>query len=622
MLIHRTYERGRWADAALLGVVVSCQMLAGFMQGFIYTLYGAFGYLIFQAAVRRLWKEGGLRPLARPVGLILAGLVVAPLLLTAFQWIPTFQLSGLSARPPGGLEREAILIGGSMPPRVFFSTIANPNSFKWANYSLYPGILALLLAAFAYARRRRRRELVFFSMLAIFSALLAFGENTPLFKFYMFFPTSDWFRLPHRLLILTAFSVATLAGLGCGHLIEDVLPAPNLSPKTSGRLAIFIALCGAFILALPQAGGVYVFVLLLCVLLGIRVRSPLTVGVLAILLIGLDLNLHATSPPATFPWITRDVFPDLKEEKQFLREHVGLDRAHIFRRKRDWKNFMLNGNFGMIEGIRETSGYESLASQRYAEFCAFLETGGEPSLVKPFVDWWEWSSDSRYPRMVNLLGARYIVDDKGRNLYPESVPPRKMPKGFDRKKVFLGTLDIYENPGALPRAFYTAKVEIIREKRAVLERLAQKSFDYRKTIILEREPKLITAPSEASAEGAPAKVVVKPQGESGIDIVADVPAAGFIFLNDILMPGWRASVDGEDTEIYRADYLFMAIPIPAGKHSIELRYRPAGFRAGVWISSLSVAVMALLLAFDLAHRRTRRMTPWMKAEKEPGEEES
>jgi hypothetical protein len=273
----------------------------------------------------------------------------------------------------------------------------------------------------------------------------------------------------------------------------------------------------------------------------------------------------------------------------------------------------------MIEGIRETSGYESLASQRYAEFCAFLETGGEPSLVKPFVGWREWSSDSRYPHMLNLLGARYIVDDKGRDLYPESVPPRKMPKGFDRKKVFSGTLDIYENSGALPRAFYTAKVEIIREKRAVLERLAEKSFDYRKTIILEREPGPVAGPSEASAEGAPTKVVVKPQGESGIDIVADVPAAGFIFLNDILMPGWRASVDGEDTEIYRADYLFMAIPIPAGKHSIELRYRPAGFRVGVWISSLSVAVMALLLAFDLAHRRTRRMAPWMRAEKEPGE---
>ncbi len=77
-------------------------------------------------------------------------------------------------------------------------------------------------------------------------------------------------------------------------------------------------------------------------------------------------------------------------------------------------------------------------------------------------------------------------------------------------------------------------------------------------------------------------------------------------------------VDGKDTEIYRADYLFMAIPIPAGKHSIELRYRPAGFRVGVWISSLSVVVMALLLAFDLAHRRTRRMSPWMKAEKKPG----
>jgi hypothetical protein len=154
-------------------------------------------------------------------------------------------------------------------------------------------------------------------------------------------------------------------------------------------------------------------------------------------------------------------------------------------------------------------------------------------------------------------------------------------------------------------------VEVIKEKRAVLKRLGDPSLDYRKTIILEEEPE----PS-AGRTGAPvsnrasADVVVKPRGEGRIDIVADVPAPGFIFLNDILVPGWRAKVDGVDAKIYRADYLFMAIPVDAGKHMIEVRYRPSGVRMGMWITLLSVALLLLSLAFDMARRRTAEMAPW------------
>jgi len=621
LLLRRTFTGERWIDAALLGIAVGCQLLAGYMQGFVYTLYGVFGYLIFLILAERPRNRDDPRRLARPVALALCGLVLLPALLTAFQWIPTFQLSRLSARPPGGLTREAILIGGSLHPRTFLAVLANPGSHDWANYALYPGVLTLLLALFAFAKRGRKRELAFFSALAAIAALVAFGSNTPVFSLYSLLPTGDWFRLPNRLLILTAFSIATMAGIGCNHLIKDVLAASDFPSRIPGRYALFIALCGAFILVLPKAGGAYVFVLLACSLLAFRTKSASIAGILAVLLVGLDLMLYVSNP-ITFPWITRDVFPELKEEKQFLREHVGPDRVHIFRRKHSWKNFMLNANFGMIEGIRETSGYESLSLQRYAEFCAYLETGGEPSYEIPFVGWRRWSSDNKYPRMLNLLGARYIIDDVGRDLYPEDAPPRKMPKAFKRKKAFSGTLDIYENPDALPRAFYTRKIEVIKEKRDVLKKLADRSFDYRKTIILEEKPQPSFVSSGASAKGISAEIVIKPQGEDKIDLVVNVPEAGFIFLNDIFVPGWRASVDGAETKIYRADYLFMAVPVPGGKHLIEVQYRPAGFRVSAWISSLSAAIVALLLAFDFARGRTKNMAPWENAENAPETKES
>jgi hypothetical protein len=609
LLVHRTFRKQGLAEIALLGAAVSCQFLTGYMQGLVYTMYGVFAYLLFLTLAKMAKSDGGFSHLLRPLGMTLMGLVAVPALLTAFQWIPTYQLSKLSARPPGGLAREAILLGNTLDPRKFFEVLSDPGSYSWANYTIYPGMLALLFAAFAYARKERRSETVFFSALGLLMALLALGSHFPLFDLYRYIPTGDWFRLPVRLLALTAFAIATLAGIGCSCLLEKVVEDSNAKSGGNGVFAIFIALAALLILVLPKTGGIYILVFLIGTLLGMRSKSASIVGVLAILLLALDLMLYVSNP-ATFPWITRDVFPDLKEEKEFLREHVGLDRVHIFRRKHNWTNFLLNANFGMIEGIRETSGYESLSLQRYAEFCAFLETGGEPSYLIPFVGWRRWDSGNAHSRMLNLLGARYIIEDVGRDLYEEQKPPKKMPSGFKLKKVFSGTLNIYENPAALPRAFFSNKVEVMGERRDMLERLADRAFDYRKTILLEDEPEPAHVPDEASDKSVAPEVIVEPEGEAKIDIIATVPAAGFVFLNDVHMPGWRARVDGTETKIYRANYLFMAIPVDAGKHSIEVEYRPIGFRAGVWISAISALLLVLGFALEIARTRTKKLAPW------------
>jgi hypothetical protein len=344
-------------------------------------------------------------------------------------------------------------------------------------------------------------------------------------------------------------------------------------------------------------------------LVSIWARSGITVSLLAILLIGTDLTLHIKDP-VTYPWIHEEVFPELAKEKEFLRENIGLDRVHILRRKHSWKNFMLNPNFGMIERLRETSGYESLSLQRYAEFCAYLEDEKDPSYLVPFVGWRRFGADNKHPKMLNLLGARYIIDDAGRDLYPEDIPPRDMPKGFRLKKVFSDQLTIYENPDALPRAFFTRDIEIIREKRTVLERLADPSFKYKTSIILEEEPRPLPSTAEAADRKEAPTVHVEPQDEEGIDITVDTPEAGYIFLNDIFFPGWRAYIGESRVKIYRADYLFMAVPVDAGTFTIEMRYAPLGFWAGKWISFFWAILLSLLLAFDIARNRARSMAPW------------
>jgi len=68
----------------------------------------------------------------------------------------------------------------------------------------------------------------------------------------------------------------------------------------------------------------------------------------------------------------------------------------------------------------------------------------------------------------------------------------------------------------------------------------------------------------------------------------------WLFLSDVDYPGWRAWVDGSETRIHRADYIFRAVFLPKGDHSIRFRYRPISFRTGLWVSVGSLFAACIL----------------------------
>jgi hypothetical protein len=82
------------------------------------------------------------------------------------------------------------------------------------------------------------------------------------------------------------------------------------------------------------------------------------------------------------------------------------------------------------------------------------------------------------------------------------------------------------------------------------------------------------------------------------DVVASVDAASrsLAVLNDTDYPGWKATVDGRAVPIVRANALFRGVEVPPGRHTIEFRYRPLSFVAGL---TLSVAGLTIALALSL-----------------------
>jgi hypothetical protein len=69
---------------------------------------------------------------------------------------------------------------------------------------------------------------------------------------------------------------------------------------------------------------------------------------------------------------------------------------------------------------------------------------------------------------------------------------------------------------------------------------------------------------------------------------------GWLLVDESWYPGWGASVDGIPTAVLRANYLFMAIYVPAGGHEIRLQYRSAPFTIGAILSILVVGFLSIL----------------------------
>jgi uncharacterized membrane protein YfhO len=68
--------------------------------------------------------------------------------------------------------------------------------------------------------------------------------------------------------------------------------------------------------------------------------------------------------------------------------------------------------------------------------------------------------------------------------------------------------------------------------------------------------------------------------------------------------GWTAYVDGEETQLQRANYMYMALSLGSGTHTIQLRYEIPGVKGALILMGVSTVVF-LLLCYYTARRRRR-----------------
>jgi hypothetical protein len=132
----------------------------------------------------------------------------------------------------------------------------------------------------------------------------------------------------------------------------------------------------------------------------------------------------------------------------------------------------------------------------------------------------------------------------------------------------------------LPRAFVVHRAEVVSDVGRAVDRLRHPDFDPAQTVILSDGESLMGQGS------ATARIVHYGPEDIVIHVVTDSPA--YLVLTDAHYPGWKASVDGQPTEVFRADVLFRAIRLEPGTHQVSLHYRPATVRWGGWVSAITL----------------------------------
>ncbi|NNE42901.1 MAG: YfhO family protein [Gemmatimonadetes bacterium] len=192
--------------------------------------------------------------------------------------------------------------------------------------------------------------------------------------------------------------------------------------------------------------------------------------------------------------------------------------------------------------------------------------------------------------------------DAGLFLSAPTVKPLEVPAISDP------TFGLEKNPHrpTLGRATLLNTWSVSEPGPPVLSRLFAPNHDPSRTTILELTPGAGAPPASPKRSPRPAYRVEYEAAPNSMRVAWQIGPAGMLSVLESWDPGWKATVNGEPAPIYRADFLFMAVPVPEGPCEVRFQYAPAGLRQGAGGTLLGVVGCGLILIFG---RRRNGDTP-------------
>ena len=151
-----------------------------------------------------------------------------------------------------------------------------------------------------------------------------------------------------------------------------------------------------------------------------------------------------------------------------------------------------------------------------------------------------------------------------------------------------GDIPPLTNPWAAGNAWFAKNISTAASPAEALDALGS---------LNPRTDAVITGSADSSSAGTESTIALTSYSPKRLAYTAESAEGGLAVFSEIYYPaGWKAYIDGAETEILCADYLLRALNVPAGKHEIIFEFEPESFVEGDRISMATSGILILVLA--------------------------
>ena len=537
------------------------------------------------------------------------------------QYLLDYEYGKFSIRGAAGLEKGYAQSWSFHPLEIL--TFWNPGFFGgtspyywgWMPFtqtSMYMGIIVFILMIFGIFNFKVKTVKILFTV-SLVAMFMSFGRHFPLLSDLLlkYLPGFNKFRVPAMILVLFQFCGVILAGFGLKFIIEKFKAKDEKFVSLMQKLLLVsVVFFLAFMLFssvfgkmnLIHSGDLQKYkssqiATLHSERLKILVSDGIHSFIFMILFFGtaylflkrkvgkyLFLSLTAVFIIADLLMIDVRFLKSFEPKKTIERSlhKTQIDR-YLLQDKEIFRIYPLGGEFGQNKWVmyhQSIGGYHGAKIKRYQEIIANC-LNAELKKGVP-INW----------NVVNMLNAKYLI-------FNQQLPFDNLEyKYYDRNQKLV----VYKNKDYLPRAWFVKNLELIKNKEKIWQRLNSPDFNPAETAIVENKIIDVAAPRKSSAKLLDFQLQT-------LKFEVETDTTSFLTVSEIYYPaGWKAFIDGKETEIYPVNYILRGVVIPKGKHILEMKFQPKTYFFTLKISLIGIllSLVALLLGLYFHYRKNHQ----------------
>jgi hypothetical protein len=584
--INEAVKRKSIGFALFAGVIGGSQFLGGFPEASF--MFGLVSGLFFLWLMLQDYNSVSVTKRNLLLGLAIA---VVTILLSAFQLVEFGKLLaasntahstgyGLVVKEPFWLLAMLLPNFFGTPFESFWTSAISP--YDHMPSSMFCGISTILLAIVGLLWRDAPNRKFIWFFAALFFVFAGYDYGFPVLKFVGYLPfinmmSTAWnvFVIPFALSVLAGFGVQSIRQRGATVRLSIAFIGYSLMIMGLLLLGSGSTLAPPLLSFLPLFYVAPIFIVAVIVfrqLHGRVIGAGLLFSLITLeaYLCAQDFGyLHyygpAPQPPSSLTWLTRNV----GHERIF-----GVDG-------------IFPANMLIQNRIRDIRHLDAMYPELYVGYVDAIWKGARSNVYQIGNPEWKDIADP----LLDLAAVKFVVAPR---------PLTKVPEGYS--EVYSDpAATIYRNNGAFARARYVPNI-LKHVGQLTAESMKTRIQDLRTGVFLDEYFKTGRVEGACPASALP-PVEFLEDDVSQIRLRVDAPCDGLVVLADLFFQGWKATINGQEAPIYKANVSFRAVEVRAGKNEILMSYSPAAWRFGMPIALVTLSGILIVGVRCFARRR-------------------